>query len=95
MSRGLNQLYNDTEHVLKERYGDVNGEEVLKSLQDAMNFLFQPEDSRPDSGFEDRIGRCNIFTPEPPSDPDVDPVGESVHVSGAPVYYNDIRSDLR
>jgi len=41
VSRGLNQLYTDTEHVLKERYGDVNGEDVLKSLQDAMNLDLQ------------------------------------------------------
>ena len=57
MSWCLNQLYNDTQHVLKERHGDVSREDVRKSLQDAMNFLFQPEDS----GFEDRTGRCNIF----------------------------------
>ena len=91
MSRGLNQLYNDTENVLKERYGDVNEVDVLKSLQVAMNFLFQPEESRPDSGFDDRTGRCDMFTPEPPSTPNVDPAGEPVDVVAAPLYYNEIR----
>ena len=58
MSR-LKQVYNDTEHVLKERQGDISREDVLKSLQDAMVFLFHQEDSRPDSGFEDHTGNVH------------------------------------
>lgn len=91
MSRRLQQVYYDTEHVLKERQGDISGTDVLKSLQDAMMFLFRQEDSRQDSGFEDRIGRCEMYTPEPMSSPNGDAVGDSVDGLGAHVYYNENR----
>ena len=65
MDYKLYQLYNEAEEVLRERQDGVSADDVLNGLRDAMVFLFKPDDSRPDSGFEDRHGRFDLDTPEP------------------------------
>ena len=72
MDHMLYQLYNETEEVLRERQDDVSSDDVMKGLRDAMVFLFQQDDGRPDSGFEDRHGRFDADTPEPAGISNVD-----------------------
>ena len=83
MDHMLYQLYNETKEVLRERQDDVSADDVLKGLRDAMVFLFKPDDSRPDSGFEDRHGRFDVDTPEPGGLSNVDVAGDCVHGPGA------------
>ena len=83
MDYKLYQLYNETEEVLRERQDGVSADDVLKGLRDAMVFLFKPDDSRPDSGFEDRHGWFDLDTPEPEGLSHVGVSEEGVNEPGA------------
>ena len=60
----LHEIYSEIEQLLSQQQQDVRNNDIIGSLREALAYLYPAKDIRPDSGFEDRYFRSEVYTPD-------------------------------